>query len=133
VTVLRVTSRNERDHAGQTGSPHRPSTSRSVPTTLSQGLVPQGERDDSAHGATTAFGKAVAAITWAWERASRADTVWDQLLTDADVPPALLRRVDAGLDRPAAMETLLSSAGFRPERIWAERLRHQWDRASFWD
>ena len=77
-------------------------------------------------------GGRVAAITWAWERASRADTVWDQILTEAGAPPAPLRRVDAGLDRPAAMEALLSSAGLRPERIWTERLHHQWDRSSFW-
>ena len=77
-------------------------------------------------------GGRVAAITWAWERASRADTVWDQVLTEAGVPPAPLRRVDAGLDRPAAMEALLSSAGLRPERIWTERLHHHWDRSSFW-
>lgn len=41
-------------------------------------------------------GGRVAAISWAWERASRADTIWDQILTDAGVPPAPLRRVDAG-------------------------------------
>ena len=23
--------------------------------------------------------------------------------------------------------------GLRPERIWYQRLRHQWDRSSFWD
>lgn len=72
-------------------------------------------------------------ITWAWERASRADTMWDQILTDAGVPPAPLRRVDAGLNRPAAIEASLSSAGLRPEHIWTERLHHQWDRSSFWD
>jgi len=78
-------------------------------------------------------GGRVTAITWAWERASRADTVWDQVLTEAGVPPAPLRRVDAGLDRPAAMEALLSSAGLRPKRIWTQRLHHQWDRSSFWE
>lgn len=77
-------------------------------------------------------GGRVAATTWAWERASRADTVWDQILTDAGVPPAPLRRVDAGLDRPAAMQALLNSAGLRPERIWTERLHHQWDQSSYW-
>jgi hypothetical protein len=30
------------------------------------------------------------------------------------------------------MEALLSSAGLPPERIWTERLHHQWDRSSFW-
>ena len=78
-------------------------------------------------------GGRVAAISWAWERASRADIVWDQILTEAGVPPAPLRRVDAGLDRPASMEALLSSAGLRPDRIWTERLRHRWDRSSFWE
>ncbi len=43
------------------------------------------------------------------------------------------RRVDAGLDRPAAMEALLRPAGLRPDRIWTERLRHQWNRSSFWE
>src|SRR5260370_36312177 len=64
-------------------------------------------------------GGRVAAITWARERASRAGTVWDQTLTEAGVPPAPPRRVDAGLDRPAAMEALLRTAGLRPDRIWA--------------
>ncbi len=78
-------------------------------------------------------GGRVGAITWAWERGSRADTLWDQILTDAGVPPAPPRRVDAGLDRPDAVDALLRSAGLRPERIWYERLHHQWDRSSFWE
>jgi SAM-dependent methyltransferase len=78
-------------------------------------------------------GGRVGAITWAWERGPRADTLWDQILTDAGVPPALPRRVDAGLDRPDAVEALLRSAGLRPERSWHERLHHQWDRSSFWE
>lgn len=75
----------------------------------------------------------VGAITWAWERASRADAVWDQVLTEAGVPPAPPRRVDAGLDRPDAVDALLRSAGLRPERIWQQRLHHQWDRSSYWE
>jgi len=71
-------------------------------------------------------------ITWAWERASRADAVWDQALTRASVPPAPLRRVDAALDTPAAVAGLLRSSGLAPERIWPRRLRHQWDRQSYW-
>jgi SAM-dependent methyltransferase len=75
----------------------------------------------------------VGAITWAWERGPQANTVWDQILADAGVPPAPLRRSDAGLDRPDTVEGLLRSAGLRPERIWCERLHHQWDRSSFWE
>ena len=71
-------------------------------------------------------------ITWAWERGPRAGTVWEQILADAGVPPAPLRRVDAGLDRPGPVEALLRSAGLRPARIWTKRLHHQWDRSSFW-
>jgi hypothetical protein len=37
------------------------------------------------------------------------------------------------LDRPDAVEALLRSAGLRPERIWCERLRRQWDPSSFWE
>ena len=77
-------------------------------------------------------GGRVGAITWAWERGPRAETVWDQILTDAGVPAAPPRRADAGLDRPDAVDALLRSAGLRPERIWRERLHHQWDRSSFW-
>jgi hypothetical protein len=77
-------------------------------------------------------GGRVGTITWAWERGSRADAWWEHILTDAGVPPGPLRRVDAGLDRPEAVEALLRSAGLRPERIWRERLRHQWDPSSFW-
>jgi hypothetical protein len=31
------------------------------------------------------------------------------------------------------MEALLRSAGLRPDRIWTERLRHRWNRSSFWE
>ncbi|HKA94702.1 MAG TPA: methyltransferase domain-containing protein [Streptosporangiaceae bacterium] len=77
-------------------------------------------------------GGRVGVTTWAWERASRADAVWDQALTRASVPPAPLRRVDAALDTPAAVAGLLRSSGLAPERIWPRRLRHQWDRQSYW-
>jgi SAM-dependent methyltransferase len=72
-------------------------------------------------------------ITWAWERASRADAVCDQVLTGAGVPPGPLRRVDAGLDTPDGVAALLASAGLAPQRIWPHRLRHQWDRSSYWE
>jgi SAM-dependent methyltransferase len=72
-------------------------------------------------------------ITWAWEQASRADAIWDQALTGAGVPPAPLRRVDAALDTPAAVAALLRSAVLAPERIWAQRLHHQWDRSAYWE
>jgi SAM-dependent methyltransferase len=73
------------------------------------------------------------AITWAWEHSSRADAVWDQALTGAGVPPAPLRRVDAALETPAAVAALLRPAGLVPERIWRQRLHHQWDRSSYWE
>jgi SAM-dependent methyltransferase len=75
----------------------------------------------------------IGTITWARERPSRAEAMWDQALTEAGVPPAPPRRVDAGLDRADAVSTLLRSAGLRPERIWLKRLRHQWDSATFWE
>jgi SAM-dependent methyltransferase len=78
-------------------------------------------------------GGRVGTITWAWERASHADAFWDQILNHAGVPPSPLRRVDAGLDRPHAIEALLHSAGLRPQHIWCQRLHHQWDRSSFWE
>jgi SAM-dependent methyltransferase len=78
-------------------------------------------------------GGRIGTITWAWEREPRADEVWDQALRDAGVPPGPLRRVDAGLDTPAGVETLLASAGLEPQRIWPQRLRHQWDSSSYWD
>jgi hypothetical protein len=59
--------------------------------------------------------------------------VWDQVLAEAGVPPAPLRRVDSGLDQPGAVDALLRSAGLRPERIWHDRLHHEWDRSSFWE
>ena len=72
-------------------------------------------------------------ITWAWERGSRADAVWSRALTGAGVPPAPLRRVDAALDTPGAVAALLRSAGLTPERVWPQRLHHQWDRSSYWE
>jgi SAM-dependent methyltransferase len=78
-------------------------------------------------------GGQVGAITWAWEHKSRADTLWDQVLIEAGVPPARPRRIDDGLDRPDAVASLLRSAGLRPERIWPQRLYHQWDQSSYWE
>jgi SAM-dependent methyltransferase len=78
-------------------------------------------------------GGRVGAITWAWERESRAGALWEQVLADAGVPPAPPRRSDAGLDRRDAVDALLHSARLRPERIWQERLHHQWDQSSFWE
>ena len=72
-------------------------------------------------------------ITWAWERESRADAIWDRALTAASVPPAPLRRVDAALDTPAGVTALLRSAGLAPERTWPQWLQHQWDRSSYWE
>jgi SAM-dependent methyltransferase len=78
-------------------------------------------------------GGRVGTITWAWETTSRANEVWDQALKDAGVPQGPLRRVDTGLDTPAAVETLLVSARLAPQRIWCLRLRHQWDQSSYWE
>ena len=72
-------------------------------------------------------------ITWAWERQPRASIVWDQVLAEAGVPPAPLRRVESGLDQPSAVDALLRSVGLRPEHIWHDRLHHEWDRSSFWE
>jgi SAM-dependent methyltransferase len=78
-------------------------------------------------------GGRVGTITWAWERESHADTVWDQTLTDAGVPPVPIRRSDSELDTPSAVEGLLRSAGLWPQRIWRHPLRRQWDQSSYWD
>ncbi len=77
-------------------------------------------------------GGRVATITWAWERGPCAAAVWDQFLTDANVPPAPLRCVNAGLDRPSDVAALLRSAGLTTEQIRCERLSHQWDPPAFW-
>jgi len=74
----------------------------------------------------------VGAVTWAWTRSPRAAAVWDEVLADAGVPPAPPRQVDADLDRPDAVDTLLRSVGFLPTRVWLQPLRRQWDRSSFW-
>src|SRR5258707_1064079 len=36
-----------------------------------------------------------------------------------------------GLDRPDELTATLRAARLRPQRIWPERLRRQWDRSSF--
>jgi SAM-dependent methyltransferase len=78
-------------------------------------------------------GGRIAAITWASERTPVAETVWDQTLAEAGLPPVPPRRVDNGLNRSAELASMLRSAGLRPERIWHERLHHQWDQSSFWE
>lgn len=65
-------------------------------------------------------------VTWASEYGLRACTVVEDILAEAGVPPAPLRRVDAGLDQPEAIEALLRSAGLQPQRVWLQRLHHQW-------
>ncbi len=77
-------------------------------------------------------GGRVGAVTWGWERPSRAHIVWDEILADAAVPPVRPRKADAGLDRPGTLGDLLRSAGLRPQRIWPQQLRRQWDASSFW-
>jgi SAM-dependent methyltransferase len=77
-------------------------------------------------------GGRVGAVTWASQRAERAQVVWDHALAEAGVPLLPPRRADAGLDHPEALDALLRTAGLVPRRIWAERLHRQWDPASFW-
>jgi SAM-dependent methyltransferase len=77
-------------------------------------------------------GGRVGTVTWASERAGRAQAAWNDALANAGVPPLPPRRVDAGLDNPEGLGALLRAAGLTPERIWPERLRRQWDPASFW-
>lgn len=75
----------------------------------------------------------VGTVTWAWERGARAQALWDEVLADAGVPPAPRRSLDAGLDRPDAIEGLLRTAGLQPQRVWLQRLRCAWDKTSFWE
>jgi SAM-dependent methyltransferase len=77
-------------------------------------------------------GGRVGTVTWAWERAERAQMIWNEALAEAGVPALPPRRVDAGLDSPRALEMLLSRAALTPVRIWAERLCQQWTPDSFW-
>jgi len=77
-------------------------------------------------------GGRVGTATWASERTERAQLVWNQALAEAGVPLLPVRRVDAGLDSPQALDSLLRAAGFMPLHIWREQLQHQWDPASFW-
>ena len=74
----------------------------------------------------------VATVTWAWERAGRAQMLWDEALAESDVPPLHVRRVDVGLDTIEAIDGLLRATGFMPHRVWSERLRRQWEPGSFW-
>ena len=71
-------------------------------------------------------------VTWARESAPRVYAAWDDILAEADVPPGPLRRLDAGLDRTESVARMLEAAGLRPERLWEQRLRRQWDRTSLW-
>jgi SAM-dependent methyltransferase len=77
-------------------------------------------------------GGRVGTVSWASERAERAQALWNDALVEAGVPALPPRRVDAGLDNPEGLDALLRAAGLTPERIWPERLRRQWDPASFW-
>jgi len=78
-------------------------------------------------------GGRVGTVTWAWERGPAAQAVWDDVLADTGVPPAPLRRVDAGLNRPDALAVALRAAGLRPDHLWPVQLKHRWDRSSFWE
>jgi SAM-dependent methyltransferase len=72
-------------------------------------------------------GGKIGTATWAAsEMTPRAYEVWDRTLTDAGAPPIEGGRVDAGLDSPSEIRSLLTEAGFTPTRVWVEHLRHQW-------
>lgn len=76
-------------------------------------------------------GGRVGTVTWAWERPGGAQLYWNEALVESGVP-ALLRRVDAGLDTQDRVGGMLDEAGLLPRRIWTERLQRQWDPESFW-
>jgi SAM-dependent methyltransferase len=69
-------------------------------------------------------------VTWARESAPPVYAGWDDILAEAGVPHGPLRRLDTGLDHPELVARLLETAGLRPERLWEQRLRRQWNRTS---
>ncbi len=77
-------------------------------------------------------GGRVGTATWRWERTERAQTIWDEALRDAGVPPLPPRRVDSQLDNPDGLRRLVDAAGLRVERVWTERLARVWNAESFW-
>jgi len=76
-------------------------------------------------------GAVVGCVTWASERAERAQQIWTNALTDAGAPPLPPRRVDEGLSTADDIGRMLRRAGLRPHEIWHHQLSHQWDAASF--
>jgi SAM-dependent methyltransferase len=76
-------------------------------------------------------GGTVGTVTWAHETPLPAFDVWDRTLRDAGAPVPPLRRVDKGLDSPDAIAGALARAGFAPDRVWLEPLRHQWTPESY--
>jgi SAM-dependent methyltransferase len=74
----------------------------------------------------------IGTVTWATESPLHAYAVWDRTLNDAGAHVVTPRRVDTGLDSPAAIRALLTASGFRPRRIWTQLVRHQWTPESYW-
>jgi SAM-dependent methyltransferase len=71
-------------------------------------------------------------VTWIRDDAIGAYQEWDAMLTAAGAPPLPPMRVDAGLNSPQGIETLLTNAGLVTTRIWTEDLQHQWDPSTYW-
>jgi hypothetical protein len=58
--------------------------------------------------------------------------VFERVLTDAGAPTPPLRRVDAGLNSPEAIEEILGAAGLAVDKVWLVQLRKQWDPTVHW-
>jgi SAM-dependent methyltransferase len=72
-------------------------------------------------------GGTVGITTWAAEPATPASRIWDEELGSSGAwDPSPLTTRDELMDSPAKVRRLLGTAGFAPERIWTERLEHQW-------
>jgi SAM-dependent methyltransferase len=74
----------------------------------------------------------IGTITWSRERGATAHQVWEDLLTEAGVPPLPVRRNDTDLDSADTVADLLTHAGLQPQRIWTEQLSHRWNPTAFW-
>ena len=71
-------------------------------------------------------------VTWMEDPTPPAGLIWnDELDAYGARDPGAVPRGDDRMDTPAKVTSLLTAAGFAPERVWVEPVEHQWDVARF--
>jgi SAM-dependent methyltransferase len=75
-------------------------------------------------------GGRVGTVTWASEEPARAALVWEETLTEFDVPTVPAHSNHEGLDSEDAVARMLTGAGLVPCNVWRETVEHTFEPAA---